>query len=140
MSPAWDHGVSGNTCAKSGRAIFWLGCITVVVAASPAFSKTQCVGRWRVSVEATSGTCKPNEHNRAILLKEDGRIVLEHPSSNLELSGNVSSCQTVSFVIARSGEIARGRGQIMGETASGTWTVTRPPTKQCSGTWFARKH
>src|SRR5258707_12545828 len=139
MTPAWDQSVSGNTCSKFGRIIFWLGGIAVVIPVSPALAEKQCFGRWRVSVEARSGTCQPNEHNRIMVIKGDGRIVMENPSTHFEMSGNVSACRTVSFVVTREGEIAGAHGEITGETASGTWTVTRPPTKQCAGTWFARK-
>jgi hypothetical protein len=107
---------------------------------SPAFAQTQCAGRWRVLIETTSGTCQANEHSRAINLKENGQIELANPSSEFELSGNVSSCQTVSLVITRGAEVAKGSGKITGDEARGTWMVTRPPSKQCSGTWYAKQH
>jgi hypothetical protein len=139
MPPARDQGISGSGCSKCGRVIVWVSCITIVIAVSPAMAAKECVGRWRVSVEARSGTCQANEHNRIMLIKEDGRIVMEKPSVHFDVSGNVSACRTVSIVVAREGEIAKGHGEITGATASGTWTVTRPPARQCAGTWFARK-
>jgi hypothetical protein len=105
-----------------------------------AFAQTQCAGRWRVDIVTTAGTCEPNEHSRAINVKQNGQIDLASPSSEFELSGNVTACKTVSLVITRGAEIASGNGQITGDEASGTWMVTRPPSKKCSGTWFARKH
>jgi hypothetical protein len=109
-------------------------------ATSPAFGQMQCAGRWRVLIETTSGTCQANEHSRAIKLKGNGQIELENPSSEFELSGSVSACQTVSLVITRGAEVAKGSGRITGDEARGTWAVTRPPSKQCSGTWYAKQH
>jgi hypothetical protein len=115
--------------------------VTVAVSAtSPAFALSQCTGRWRVAIQTTSGTCEPNEHSRAIDLTEDGQIELANPSNQFDLSGSVSSCNTVSLVITRGAEIAEGSGRITGDEAQGTWTVKKPASKKCSGTWFARKH
>lgn len=131
-----DRNVSENIY----RGVFWIAFIALAFAVSPAFAQTQCVGRWRVSVETTSGTCEPQERNRAINVKENGQIVLENPSAHFTLSGRVSGCQTMSFVITRGPEIARGNGRVTGDQAEGTWTVIRPAEKRCAGTWFARKH
>jgi hypothetical protein len=112
----------------------------VAFAASPTLAQTTCTGRWRVAIETTSGTCQPNEHSRAIQVMENGQIALETPSNEFDLSGNVAACKTVSLVITRRAEVAAGSGQITGDQASGTWTVTKPPSRKCSGTWFARQH
>src|ERR1700694_1651472 len=111
-----------------------------ILATSTAFAQTQCAGRWRVLIETTSGTCQANEHSRAINLKENGQIELANPSSEFELSGSVASCQAVSLVITRGAEVAKGNGKITGDEARGTWMITRPPSKQCSGTWYAKQH
>jgi hypothetical protein len=140
MTGAWNRNAAAPTHGKGGQGIFWLSFIAVSLAISSASAQTQCVGRWRVSVEATSGTCEPNEHNRAVNVRENGQIVLENPSSRFTLSGSVSGCQTMSFVITRGPEIARGNGRVTGDRAEGTWKVIRPPEKQCSGTWLAVKH
>jgi hypothetical protein len=112
----------------------------IILAASSAFSASQCVGRWRVVISPSSGTCDPNERSRAILVRENGQLEIENPSTEFQLSGSVSGCQTVSLVITRGSEVAKGSGRITGEEASGTWTVTRPQSRQCSGTWYAKQH
>lgn len=124
--------------ARFGITTFLL--TAAALAASPVFAQTQCVGRWRVLIETTSGTCQANEHSRAINLTANGQVELVNPSNEFELSGNVSGCQTVLLVITRGAEVAKGSGRITGGEARGTWMVTRPPSKQCSGTWYAKQH
>ena len=111
---------------------------TLVV--SPGFAQNQCSGRWRVSIDTSTGTCQANEHSRAIFVKDDGNIQLVNPSDQFDLSGSVSACSAVSFVITRGAEIAEGKGAITGDVAQGTWVVKKPASKKCTGTWFARKH
>jgi outer membrane protein W len=120
--------------------VFVLACAAAALNISSASAQSQCVGPWRVAIETTSGTCQPNEKSRAINVKENGQIELESPSTHFDLSGSVAGCRTISFILTRNGEIATGAGQITGNEARGTWIVTQPASKQCSGWWYAKQH
>ena len=111
-----------------------LGVLTLAAAAfvpqsqaAPSFD-----GKWTVSIAVENGACK----GRTVPIQvADGRVRYAG-AFRAEATGRVSPKGALNVSFSRKGDVAHATGALAGAAGRGNWTS---PTKDCSGTWSARK-
>lgn len=112
--------------------------IATLSAMVPSTAQTTCAGRWRVTVESDNPTCNPgNIHH--VRIDERGAIAPDKPGHSYKISGTISQCKSITFVITRQAETVRGGGALSAGLATGDWKGKNPKGKTCSGIWTAAR-
>ncbi len=95
--------------------------------AAPSFD-----GKWTVTIAVESGACK----TRTVPIQvSDGRVRYAG-AFRAEATGKVSSQGSLNVSFSRKRDVAHATGALAGASGRGNWTS---PTKDCSGTWSARR-
>jgi hypothetical protein len=130
---------------------FWVVVTIIPVwiagAGTPTRASSACDGHWRVAFYIDAGKrtakCNRQETNHAVDVK-DGNF--SESNSGHDLRGMIKGCGSISFIVTRPGEKARGNGTVTGKDdqgrlkATGTWKVEQPSDRDCTGTWLAVQH
>jgi hypothetical protein len=89
-------------------------------------------GRWSVSVVTRSGACDSYRWNIGI---RSGKVT-DVEGRTAATAGGIASNGKVDIRMTRGSDTLRATGSASGSSAAGTWSS---PSRQCSGTWEARK-
>lgn len=89
-------------------------------------------GRWSVSVVTRNGSCDSYRWSVGIAAGKVTDVEGQRGAS----SGGIASNGNVNLMLMRGSDTLNAKGTASGATASGNWTS---PSRQCSGTWDARK-
>jgi hypothetical protein len=115
--------------------------VAMFVFTTSGFCQSACDGVWRIGVIVDAGSferCTPENTHRVIV--HNGTITPQTPPSGFTFQGSVdSTCKKVRFWVIRNDETAEGVGTITQNYASGSWKVTAPANRRCSGVWNAAK-
>jgi len=113
----------------------------------PASASSECDGHWRVAFYIDPGKkafhkCNREETDHAVEVT-DGRF--SESNSGYNFRGTFKGCASISFIVTRMGEKARGAGTVTrnaedGLKADGGWNVEQPSDRDCTGTWMAVRH
>jgi hypothetical protein len=126
-----------TTCMRSVLA----GLVALLLSATGGFGQSACDGMWRIGVIVDAGSfdrCTPELSHRVIV--RNGMITPQTAPSGFTFQGNVDeACKNVRFWVIRNNETAEGVGTITRDRASGSWKVTVPANRRCSGVWNAAK-
>ena len=95
--------------------------------AAPSFD-----GTWTVTIAVENGACK----GRTVPIQVADGHVRYAGTFRAEATGRVSPQGALNVSFSRRGDVAHATGALDGTAGRGNWTS---PTKDCSGTWSARK-
>jgi hypothetical protein len=119
---------------KLSLAFLSLLCAGVLAAPVPqAAAAAAFDGRWSVTIVPTSGECSAR---RTVPIQvSNGRITYDG-SFRAQAKGKVSPKGAIDVTFARKGDVANATGSLARSSGRGRWTS---PTKDCAGTWSARR-
>ena len=106
---------------------------TAVPASAPATAKSNFDGQWSVLIVTQKGTC---DRAYRYPIKIDNGSVGYAGSASFTVSGKVGDNGTVTVLVARGNQSAKGQGRLSGTDGSGLWTAG---SGECSGTWTAER-
>jgi hypothetical protein len=101
--------------------------------AQTSFAATPFDGTWSVRLTAESGQC-PAGYTVPIRVS-NGRVSYSGPF-NARANGKIGTNGALQVSFAHSRDVVNARGSIKGRVGQGSW---KSPTKNCRGTWVARK-
>jgi hypothetical protein len=101
--------------------------------AQTSFAATPFDGTWSVQITAESGQC-PAGYTVPIRVS-NGRVSYSGPF-NARANGKIGSNGALQVSFAHSSDVVNARGSVKGRVGRGSW---KSPTKNCGGTWVARK-
>ncbi len=101
--------------------------------AQTSFAATPFDGKWSVQITAEAGNC-PAGYTVPIRVA-DGRVSYPGPF-NARANGKIGTNGALQVSFAHSKDVVNARGSVKGRSGSGSW---KSPTKNCHGTWVARK-
>ena len=110
---------------------FALGLATIP--AQTSFAATPFDGQWSVRITAESGQC-PAGYTVPIRVS-NGRVSYSGPF-NAKANGKIGANGALQVSFAHSKDVVNARGSVTGRVGRGSW---KSPTKNCRGTWVARK-
>ena len=101
--------------------------------AQTSFAATPFDGKWSVQLTAEAGNC-PAGYAVPIRVS-NGRVSYSGPF-NARANGKIANNGALQVSFAHSRDVVNARGSVKGRMGSGSW---KSPTKNCRGTWVARK-
>lgn len=100
--------------------------------AGPAQAATAFDGRWSVKISAETGNC----FSYTVPIEvADGQISYSGRFS-ATASGEIGAGGTLNVSFARKDDLVQAKGSLQDRIGYGSW---QSPTKDCAGTWVARK-
>ena len=121
-----------NTAAISGS-LLSVGLLIAGVAAPANASAAAHDGKWIVSVVSESGTCRARY--TVPIRVEDGQVTYAG-AFRAEASGRVNPTGKLKVSFSHKEQVLDASGSLQGRSGYGSW---KSPTKDCAGTWMARK-
>ena len=111
-----------------------LGILAVAVPASkPAAAKSTFDGTWSVLIVTEKGTC--DRAYRYPVRISNGSVGYAGEAS-FNVSGSVGANGSVTVMVSKGNQSARGSGQLSATDGSGRWVAG---SGECSGTWTAER-
>jgi len=106
---------------------------TAAIPAHTSFAAAPFDGKWSVLITAESGKCQSGY--TVPIQVADGRVSYSGPF-NAKANGQIGSNGALRVSFAHSKDVVNARGSVEGRVGRGSW---KSPTKNCGGTWVARK-
>src|SRR6266404_555660 len=106
---------------------------SAVPAAAPAVAKSNYDGQWSVLIVTQKGTC---DRAYRYPVKIDNGAVGYAGDASFTVSGKVGPTGTVTVMVARGSQSAKGTGRLSSTDGAGMWTAG---SGDCSGTWTAER-
>ena len=106
---------------------------TTVPASAAAVAKSTFDGQWSVLIVTQKGTC--DRAYRYPVKIENGSVGYAG-SASFNVSGKVGDNGSVTVMVSRGSQSARGQGKLSATDGSGMWTAG---SGDCSGTWTAER-
>jgi hypothetical protein len=133
------HGVYSETrfleaaMTLISRAIPALTAAAILASAVPAAAKSNYDGQWSVLIVTQKGTC---DRAYRYPVKIDNGAVGYAGDASFTVSGKVGPTGTVTVMVARGSQSAKGTGRLSSTDGAGMWTAG---SGDCSGTWTAER-
>ena len=102
-------------------------------AAAPAAARSNFDGQWSVLIVTQKGTC--DRAYRYPVRISNGSVGYAGEAS-FNVSGSVGPNGTVTVMVSKGNQSARGSGQLSGTDGSGRWVAG---SGECSGSWTAER-
>ena len=108
-----------------------LGSLAIPVSTS--FSAAPFDGKWSVQITSEVGKC--SARYTVPIRVSGGRVSYSGPF-DARAKGNIGANGALRVSFAHRADVVNARGSVKGNAGLGSW---KSPTKNCSGTWVARK-